>query len=115
VELGTVLPRFHNHASAPLFRPGCAAFKALDYTWFSDHDYDFTAGVAAYAGRVRILGGTDDEVLGYAFQKKQVGFFANADLLPLEGDGHNDPVMGSAPRTIGLVRSFLALAEGGAS
>jgi proline iminopeptidase len=112
LELGTKLPRFANHADAPLFRPGCAAFKALGPSWFDAHDYDFTPGLSAYGGRVRILAGTADQVLGYEFQQQQVGFFANADRLPLEGDGHNDPVMGSAPRTIGLVRSFLGLVEG---
>jgi proline iminopeptidase len=112
VELGTDLPRFHNHAVAPLFRPGCAAFKALNYQWFYNHDYDFTQGLDAYQGRVRFLGGTADDVLGYEFQKQQVGFFKNAELLPLDGDGHNDTVMGSAPRTIALVRSFLTIVEG---
>jgi hypothetical protein len=89
-----------------------AVFKALDFSWFHEHDYDFTRGLAAYKGRVRILGGTADEVLGYEFQKKQVMYFPNADLEPLDGDGHNDTVMGSAPRTIARVRAFLGVIEG---
>jgi proline iminopeptidase len=110
-QLRTRLPRFANHADVPLFRAGCAVFKALDYRWFDDHDYDFTPGLAAFPGRVRILGGTADQVLGYAFQKRQVHLFAHADLLPLEGDGHNDPMFVDPERTIAEVRAFLDSVE----
>jgi pimeloyl-ACP methyl ester carboxylesterase len=106
-QLRTRVPRLGNHVDTPLFRPGCAVFLALDYQWFLINDYDFSVGLATYPGRVRILAGTDDHVLGAVFQQQQVPLFAHADLVPLPGDGHNDPMTRSAPRTVALIRSFL--------
>jgi proline iminopeptidase len=101
------IPRFGNHAPAPLFRPGAVVFKYLDYHWFTDHDYDFSGGLQSFPRPVWILAGTADHVLGYDFQHQQVPLFADARLIALEGDGHNDPVMQSAPRTVALVRQYL--------
>jgi proline iminopeptidase len=101
------IPRLGTHGTTPLFRPGAVVFKYLDYSWFDDHDYDFGAGLRDFPRPVWILAGTDDQVLGYEFQRQQQQLFRAATLIPLAGDGHNDPVMGSAPRTISLVRQYL--------
>jgi pimeloyl-ACP methyl ester carboxylesterase len=101
------IPRFGNHATTPVFRPGAAVFKYLDYRWFGDNPYDFAAGLQAFTRPVWILAGTEDQVLGSEFQKAQLPLFRVATLVPLPGDGHNDPVMGSAARTIGHVRDYL--------
>jgi proline iminopeptidase len=106
------IPRLGTHGTTPQFRPGSVVFKYLDYQWFSQNDYDFTAGLSAFARPVWILAGTDDHVLGYDFQRQQAPLFRDATLVALPGDGHNDPVMGSAPRTIGYVRQYLGLVEG---
>ncbi len=105
------IPRLGSHGPTPLFRPGAVVFKYLDYQWFAQHDYDFAAGLSAFARPVWILAGTDDHVLGYDFQRQQLPLFRNATLVALPGDGHNDPVMGSAPRTIGYLRQYLDLVE----
>ena len=106
------IPRFGNHQPTPLFRPGAVVFKYLDYRWFDDNDYDFSTGLAAFPRPVWILAGTEDHVLGYDFQQRQAPLFADARLVALDGDGHNDPVMQSAPRTVGLIRQYLdAIAE----
>jgi len=101
------IPRFHNDIIAPLFRPGAVVFRDLAFRWFEDTPYDFTPGLADFPRPITILAGTDDEVLGYDFQKKQLPLFRDATLVPLPGDGHNDPVGVSARRTIELVRAYL--------
>ncbi|HEY5923579.1 MAG TPA: alpha/beta fold hydrolase [Kofleriaceae bacterium] len=101
------IPRFHNDVIAPIFRPGAVVFRDLAFQWFEDTPYDFTPGLAAFPRPIRVLAGTDDEVLGHAFQHKQMQWFGNAELVALPGDGHNDAVSGSAPRTIAEIRRYL--------
>ena len=101
-----------NSVPTPLFRPGAVVFKYLDYTWFDDHDYDFTHGLRAFERPIWILAGTKDRVLGDEFQQQQVPLFHDAQLVALEGDGHNDPVTKSAARTVRFIREYLdVLAE----
>jgi proline iminopeptidase len=105
------IPRFGNDAIAPMFRPGSVVFRELALTWFDEHDYDFATGLAAFPRPVLILAGTDDRVLGYEFQQRQLPLFGDAQLIALPGDGHNDPVSGSASRTVTEIRSYLATLE----
>jgi proline iminopeptidase len=101
------IPRFHNDVIAPMFRPGAVVFRDLAFAWFEDTPYDFTPGLAAFPRPLRILAGSDDEVLGHAFQHAQLPLFSDVELVELPGDGHNDPVSGSAPRTIAEIRRYL--------
>ena len=101
------IPRFGNHDVTPQFRPGSVVFKYLDYRWFDDNAYDFGRELDRFTRPVWILAGTEDQVLGESFQRRQVALFRDARLVPLPGDGHNDTVMRSAPRTIAHVRAYL--------
>jgi proline iminopeptidase len=101
------IPRYHNDEIAPQFRPGAIVFRDLAFRWFEDTNYDFTPGLSEFPRPIRLLAGTDDEILGHEFQQRQLPLFADARLVALTGDGHNDPVGGSAPRTIGEIRAYL--------
>jgi proline iminopeptidase len=101
------IPRFHNDAIAATFRPGAVVFRDLAFRWFEDTPYDFTSGLAAFPRPIRVLAGSDDEVLGHAFQTKQMPLFGDAELVMLQGDGHNDPVSSSAARTVAEIRRYL--------
>jgi proline iminopeptidase len=105
------LERFHNDEIAPVYRPGAVVFRDLAFRWFEDNAYDFTPGLSAFPRPVLLLAGDEDEVLGAAFQRRQLPLFGSAELVTLPGDGHNDPVSTDAGHTVAEIRRYLTVLE----
>jgi proline iminopeptidase len=103
--IGVELPRYHNQVDVPNLRPGAAVFKFLNREWTDD--YDYTAGLDAVPFEVLVIAGERDEILGAAFQRKQLHHFARARLVVMPGAGHQDPLTVYAPETVRWIRAYL--------
>ncbi|MCA9544519.1 MAG: alpha/beta hydrolase [Myxococcales bacterium] len=78
----TVYWRFGVVANQAIQADGMAGGKGV---------WDFTTGLAQTQAPVRLVASSRNEVIGEAFQRRQLGFFSNADLVVIDDSGHEFP------------------------
>ncbi|MBK7594089.1 MAG: alpha/beta hydrolase [Gemmatimonadetes bacterium] len=75
-------------------------------------NYDFTANLQAFTGRVLLIAGARSEVLGPTLQQAQRPLYRTATLKIVDGGGH-DVHWTHTAEVMGHVRAFLAVPQGG--
>lgn len=91
--LGNSHPRYHESTTdrEPVWRFGAIANATLLKEGMS-HDkavWDFTVGLDHFQKPVLFIGSERNEVIGAEFQKRQMGFYPQAQLAIIAGAGHD--------------------------
>ncbi|MBD3344938.1 MAG: alpha/beta fold hydrolase [Chitinivibrionales bacterium] len=87
-----LLPRTYNcskYDPVPSVRGGgmCNAVLLADKNGYLD--FDFTDGLDSFTRPVLFISGSDDNVFGREFQKKQMDFFSNYQSVEIDSAGHD--------------------------
>lgn len=69
-------------------------------------DLDLTRGVENYSGKVLFMAGECNMVIGTEWQKRQMGFFPNTELVVISGAGH-EMFLENPRASVLAVRSYL--------
>jgi proline iminopeptidase len=101
----TRLPAYGNHEYAPNWRFGAVVYRDLNLGW--TEDFDHTAALGAFAAPVLVIGGGDDQILGAEFSAVQAELFADAELVVIDGAGHNDVLLGKAGESVAAIDAYL--------
>ncbi len=92
-NLGDSQPGYHLSTTdrAPAWRFGAIASAALmkDAARGGKADWDFTKGLDGFTRPVLFEGSELNEVIGAEFQKRQVTFYPNGQLVVIAGAGHD--------------------------
>jgi proline iminopeptidase len=104
-------PKFHQdevHPS-PVWRLGAVANRCVMKAGMKDGEpvYDFTDHLAAYTTPVRFIASSMNEVIGAAFQERQLSFYPSADLVTIQDAGH-DMQWTHPAETFAAIRSYLS-------
>lgn len=93
----------------PLFwREGAVANAAMQDDGMQDGKgvWDFTIGLDAFTPPVLFLASERNTIMGEQFQRRQLGFYPNADLTVIEDSGHEVPT--SQPeQTLRVIFNYL--------
>lgn len=93
--LGDAQPGYHQSTEdrAPQWRHGAVAEAAImeDGMENGEPSWDFTVGLDQFQPKVLFEASAWDTVIGEAFQRRQMEFYANAELLIIADAGHDHP------------------------
>jgi proline iminopeptidase len=91
--VGNPSPGYHLSTTdrMPVWRLGAVAYAAVTKSGTSGGKavYDFTQGLASYQRPVLFEASELDTVIGVDFQKRQMAFYPNAQLVVIPGAGHD--------------------------
>jgi proline iminopeptidase len=104
-------PKYHLDEvhPAPVWRLGAVANHCVMDSAMKDGKpvYDFTDHLAAYTTPVRFIASSKNEVIGTAFQERQLHFYPSADLVTIQDSGH-DMEWTHPTETFAAIRSYLS-------
>jgi len=107
-------PKYHQSETDPalVWRQGAVANRCLMHAAVKDGkaSYDLTDHLAAYTRRVLFVASARNEVIGVAFQQRQMQFFPAADLVTIPDSGH-DMQWTHPAESLAVVRAYLGTVQ----
>lgn len=94
-HLGDAQPGFEQSKTdrEPFWRLGAVAMNAVSRDGMVDGKpgWDFTDGLERFSTKVLFEASANNDVIGVAFQERQLAFFPNAELAVIANAGHDHP------------------------